>query len=219
MEGQTHYIPNSPPTGFARVDAMMIQARAKYAANPALVSKIRADATSKAPKLLPPTPESLDFDERVDRAIAKSCGLLAEAQAQLNAPVSDFLPAELTPSELAEQADAEKWAEGSQLADRTTDRMLEGSQALLDEVMGLTDELQDSGIDVPGDATLPSPPSTPALEWLNVPQQVKTWVSESKKPFVEYREPSSFSTYRASSSITPEKQLFAISADLASTLR
>jgi len=130
-------IPASPSKGFARVDDMMAQARATYAANPQLVADIRARAVAKLPKPLPPTPEDLDFNERLDRAIAKSSGLIEEARAQLAAPVSAFLPAELIPDELAENQAAEEWARGCELADQTTTRTLQNNQKLFEDVMGL----------------------------------------------------------------------------------
>jgi len=118
---------------------MMAAARAKYAANPALLATIRADAVVKLAKALPPAPETLEFNERVDRGIALSSDLVAEAQAQLAAPVSAFLPAELTPSELAELPDAENWMHEHWPAEATVDRMMANSQALYEQLMGQID--------------------------------------------------------------------------------
>lgn len=157
----TRIITTSPPTGFSRVDAMMLHARAKYAANPSLASQASADTQAKLPKALPPTPESLAFDERADGAVAGSSSLLAGLQAQLNAPVSDFLPAELTSAEMAEQVDADRWAREYQFADQMIDRMLTWSQKLLAEIVGLTDELQVSDLDALDDLKVYSPPATP----------------------------------------------------------
>ncbi|TKA79208.1 hypothetical protein B0A55_03954 [Friedmanniomyces simplex] len=138
----------------------MAAARAKYAADPALTVKIRAEAIAKLPIPLPLTPESLDFNERLDRATVKSSALIAEAQAQLAAPVSDFLPGELTPSEVAEQKRAETWMQGYKLANETTDRILESNQKLFEDVMGAIAQMQADGIPVPNDYALPPPPDT-----------------------------------------------------------
>ena len=161
---------------------MMAQARAKYAANPDEVRRIRVDARAKLPKPLPPTPEELDCNERSDRAISQSQQMLDEARAQFAAPPSAFLPAELAPPEIAEQEAAERWTQGYELADRTTDRMLQRNDGLFNDVMGLIDDFKESGIPIPDDVEVPSPPSTPTLQQLNVPQQVKEWITDSKAP-------------------------------------
>ncbi|KAK1078220.1 hypothetical protein LTR33_007415 [Friedmanniomyces endolithicus] len=80
---QTPIPSQSSPTGFSHLDSMMNAARAKYAVDPSLTSKIRADAIAKLPTSLPPTPTTLNLKERLDRAIAKSSDLIAEANDRL----------------------------------------------------------------------------------------------------------------------------------------
>ncbi|KAK5712930.1 hypothetical protein LTR17_017770 [Elasticomyces elasticus] len=162
-------IPRSPPTGFSRVDDMMAAARAKYAANPALVAKICADAVTTLPNPLPPTPEALDFSERVDRAIAKSSSLIAETQAQLTAPVSAFLPAELTPEEVEEQKKAEVWMQNYRRTDEKIDCMLANNQKLFDDVIGTFDQMQADSKVVPHDRTVSTAISAPSKKDRKVP--------------------------------------------------
>ncbi|KAK4539499.1 hypothetical protein LTR36_010897 [Oleoguttula mirabilis] len=171
----------------------MAQARAKYAANPKLVAQIRANALARLAKPLPLTPEDFDFTERVDCAISSSSRLLDQARAQLAAPNSDFLPAELTPDEVAEREAVKKWEEGRRLAEGATDSMFERNQTLFDDVIGLTAAIEQAGLPMPSDIKIAPPPPTPTLEHLNVPQQVKAWIAEavaaSNKPLVKSQAP------------------------------
>ncbi|KAK5714835.1 hypothetical protein LTR17_017012 [Elasticomyces elasticus] len=162
-------IPRSPPTGFSWVDDMMAAARAKYAANIALVAKIRAGAVTTLPNPLPPTPEALDFSERVDRAIAKSSSLIAGTQAQLTAPVSAFLPAELTPEEVDEQKKAEVWMQNYRHTDEKIDCMLANNQKLFDDVIGTFDQMQADPLVVPHDRTVSTAISAPPKKDRKVP--------------------------------------------------
>ncbi|KAK1812507.1 hypothetical protein LTR12_013093 [Friedmanniomyces endolithicus] len=161
---QTPTPSQSSPADFSHLDSMMVAARAKYAADPALTFKIRADAIAKLPTSLPPTPTTLNFKECQDRAIAKSSNLIAEAQAQLAAPLSDFLPTELTAEEIAEQKEAETWMQGYKLANERSDRLLGNSQKLFEDVMDTIDQMQADGIPIPEDYLLPLPPPTPQAE-------------------------------------------------------
>ncbi|KAK1812749.1 hypothetical protein LTR12_012843 [Friedmanniomyces endolithicus] len=169
----------SSPTGFSHLDSMMAAARAKYSADPTLTSKIRADAIAKLPTSLPTTPATLDLNERLDRVIAKSGDLIAEAQAQLAAPVSDFLPPELTPAEVAEQKEAEMWMQGYKRAEERNDRLLGKSQKLFEDVMGTIDQMQAEGIPIPQDCVLPSPPPTPRVE---SPPMPGAWFADRETP-------------------------------------
>ncbi len=176
---QTPIPSQSSPTGFSHLDSMMATARAKFAADPSLTSKIRADAIAKLPTALPPTSATLDFNERLDRAITKSSDLIAEAQAQLAAPVSDFLPTELTPAEIAEQKEAEIWTQGYKLAKERNDRLVGDSQELFEDVMGTIDQMQADGIPIPEDCVLPSLPSTPRAE---TPPMPGAWFADGEMP-------------------------------------
>ncbi|KAK5682490.1 hypothetical protein LTS10_005618 [Elasticomyces elasticus] len=187
-------IPQSPPTGFSRVDDMMAAARAKYAANPALVAKIRAEAATTLSKPLPPTAEALDFSERVDRANAKSSSLITENQAQLTAPVSAFLPAELTPEEVEEQKKAEVWMQNYRRTDQKIDCMLANNQKLFDDVMSTFDQMQADPMVVPDDRTVSTAISAPPKKDRKVPgaypqspavqsfSRPKSFVTREKRP-------------------------------------
>ncbi|KAK0314402.1 hypothetical protein LTR01_001225 [Friedmanniomyces endolithicus] len=176
---QTPMPSQSSPTGFSHLDIMMAAARAKYAADPALSSKIRADAIFKLPTSLPPTPTAEDFDVRLDRAIAKSSDFIVEAQAQLAAPVSGFLPTELIAAEIAEQKEAEMWMQGYKRANKRNDRLLEKSQKLFEDVMGTVDQMQTDGIPIPEDCVAPSPPPRPRVESLPMPG---AWFADRETP-------------------------------------
>ncbi|KAK4959151.1 hypothetical protein LTR10_003950 [Elasticomyces elasticus] len=162
-------IPRSPSTGFSRVDDMMAAARAKYVTNPALVAKVRASAVTILPDPLPPTPEALDFSERVDRATAKSSSLIAETQAQLTAPVSAFLPTELTPEEVEEQKKVEVWMQNYRRTDEKIDGMLANNQKLFDDVMSTFDQMQADPVVVPHDHTVLTAISAPPKKDRKVP--------------------------------------------------
>lgn len=139
-------LPSSPLTGFSTIDAGMAAARAKYTHQPIHVASIRANAVSKLTSPWPPTPADLACTERSDGAIVRSSLLTAGAQAQLAAPVSAFLPAGLTEQEVAEQADAESWEEGFARAEAVVEGMLEGSQRVSVEVVGLVGEVEAMGL-------------------------------------------------------------------------
>ncbi|KAK1017703.1 hypothetical protein LTR54_002362 [Friedmanniomyces endolithicus] len=172
---QTPTPSQSSPADFSHLDSMMVAARAKYAADPALTFKICADAIAKLSTSLPPTPTTLTFKERLDHAIGKSSDLIAEAQAQLAAPVSDFLPTELIPEEVAEQKEAEMWMRGYKLANEVNDRLLENSQKLFEDVMDTIDQMQADGIPIPEDYVLLSPPPTRQAE---SPPMPGTWFAD-----------------------------------------
>ena len=159
----------------------MTHARAVYAADPSRVSSIRAEALASLPKPLPPSPEELDFSERVDRAVVQSMSMLVQAEEQLAAPISAFLPSEQTASELADKSAEQAWHQKYELVDGYTDRMLEKSQELFADVMLLIDGHEQSDVPLPDDTELPTPPPSPLLLQLNVPGGVKTWVAASQK--------------------------------------
>jgi hypothetical protein len=81
---------------------MMNAARARAGFVPGAAA-LRAKNQAK----LPLTPEQLDFDERVEAAIAKSSALIAEAKAQLAAP--KVAPKELTEEEVQEARRNAEW--------------------------------------------------------------------------------------------------------------
>ncbi|KAK5122070.1 hypothetical protein LTR85_004316 [Meristemomyces frigidus] len=198
----TSSIPSSPRTGFGRVDALMAQSRAKYAANPELVAQLASDAVAKLQKPLPPTPEVLDFNERLDRAVAGSSQLLEELRAQLAALISEFLPAELTLSEVDDKEAAESWADGYRMAAHNIERMLAKNQTLFDEIIKLIDELAQ----VPSDVEVLSMPRTPTLEELNVPRQVRKWTADSKAPIARSRTSNDVETDEGHASVDALKQ-------------
>jgi hypothetical protein len=99
------------------------------------------------PTPLPLTPEQLDFDDRVEAAIAKSSALIAEAKAQLAAP-------EVAPEELTKEED-----EGArrnracdlqyQQENQAIDEAMERNQALFKNVMATVDDMEANGVPIP----------------------------------------------------------------------
>lgn len=113
-------------------------------------ARAKAITTGFEPEPLPlpiPNPVSMDFNERLDTAIPRSEALLAEARAQLAAPIE--APSELTKDEQREQ---ERNAEWDRLAakgnDMINDRM-KRNQALYENVMATIDELEAAGVPLP----------------------------------------------------------------------
>lgn len=154
----------------------MVWTRARYAAKPELVSQIASEAVAKIPKMLPPTPEVLASNESLDRNMAASMHMLDEARAQLTAPIADFLPAELTPSEIADKKAAERWANESLHADHTANCMIAENQKLFNDVMGLIGEVEKA----PGEVAIAILPPTPTLEELNVDLHTEESFAESE---------------------------------------
>lgn len=159
----------------------MAGARAKYFCHHELTAKVLTGGI--LPSLPPvPTPGWMAYNERLDTAIARSEHIITQAEAHLAAPGSEFLPTELTLSELAEKADAERWIGGYRLADHTTDDMLDRNQRLSEDVVSLVDECEESDVPIPEDVKVPPLPPTPTLEELNVPEGVKDWIEETRAP-------------------------------------
>jgi len=165
----------------------MAEARAKYFCHPELTEKVLTSCKLPPPSRIP-TPEQMEYNERLDSAIVKSETLLAQARAQLAAPVSDFLPTELTGAELVEKEDAERWMAGYRFTDKLTDTMLAKNQRLYEEVMGLIDECEADGATIPDDIEVPPAPPTPTLAELKVPQEAKDWMAQSHEPWTEHRD-------------------------------
>ena len=148
-QGPSAYYPSMPArsssiivssiTGFPKVDATMSQVCETLNSDPSRVQQIRNEAIRSLPQTLPPTPEQLDFMQWLDVASMASSNLVADIEAQLAAPISDYLPTELTPAEIADEEHAARHAEGYAMANEATDRLLEDSQALFHEVMDAID--------------------------------------------------------------------------------
>lgn len=150
------------------------------------MNKARCEAHS-APST--PTPDSrrehppavqkaIDFNSRLDAAIDKSSALLAEAKSQLAAPC--VAPDELTPEEIAELEREAEWDRTYAKAAAINDARLTRNDDLFHEVMGLIDECEDNGIPIPHDLTVPDAPDV-SLDDLAIPDDIKTWIRESKK--------------------------------------
>jgi hypothetical protein len=122
------------------VTSMMAAARAKTS----YVPRTHTSEPSSPPAL---TPEQLDFDTRVEAAIAKSSALIAEAKAQLAAPI--LAPADLTPSEKAEARRNAAWDATCQRKNEAIDRAMERNQALFEDVMATIDDMEAQGVSMP----------------------------------------------------------------------
>lgn len=132
----------SPPAdneSSSLVTQMMAAARAKAGWVP--------DAPKPPPTPLQLTAEQLDFDSRVEAAIAKSSALIAEAKAQLAAPC--VAPAELTVEEKQEAHRNRMWDLQYQKKNNAIDRAMERNQALFEDVMATIDEMEEQGIPIP----------------------------------------------------------------------
>lgn len=125
-----------------RVTAMMNTARADAGFVPGTSA---SRAANQAP--LPLTPEQLDFDNRVEAAIAKSSSLIAEARAQLAAP--KVAPEELTEEEEEEARRNRSWDLQNQQKNEVIDEALARDQALFEDVMATVDDMQAKGVPIP----------------------------------------------------------------------
>jgi len=96
---------------------------------------------------LPLTSEQLDFDERVEAAIAKSSALIAEAKAQLAAP--KVAPEKLTEEEEEEVRRNRAWDFQYQLKNQVIDEAMERNQALFEGVMATIDDMEAKRIPIP----------------------------------------------------------------------
>ena len=126
----------------ALVTEMMNAARARAGYVPGAAA---LKAKNEAP--LPLTPEQLDFDERVEAAIAKSSALIAEAKAQLAAP--KVAPKELTEGEQQEARRNAACDLQYQKRNQAIDEAMKRNQALFDDVMATIDEMEARGIPMP----------------------------------------------------------------------
>jgi hypothetical protein len=102
-------------------------------------------AKNQAP--LPLTPAQLDFDKRVDAAIAKSSALIAEAKAQLAAP--KVAPEELTEEEEEEARRNRAWDLQFQQKNQAIDEAMERNQVLFENVMATIDDMEVKGVPIP----------------------------------------------------------------------
>lgn len=172
------YFQDMPPAGANAAYYFMDKARQKYKSQPQLVEPIRLPAKI-------PTPEELDVDERLDRAIALSNQLLQEATEQLAKPCVP--PAELTPSEQAETENAIAWTRGYDITNRTNDQWLDRNERHYHEVVETIEEMRSSNIPIPTDFDITAEPKTPSIDQLNVPDHAKHWLKGSWE-FREYRD-------------------------------
>ena len=124
------------------VTEMMNAARARAGFVPGATA---LRAKDQAP--LPLTPEQLDFDKRVDAAIAKSSALIAKAKAQLAAP--KVAPEELTEEEEEEARRNRAWDLQYQQKNQAIDEAMARNQALFENVMATIDDMEAKGIPIP----------------------------------------------------------------------
>lgn len=132
-----------------RVTEMMNAARADAGFVPGAAA---SRAKNRSP--LPLTPEQLDFDDRVEAAIAKSSALIAEAKAQLAAPI--VAPEELTEEEEEEVRRNRAWDLQYQQKNQAVDEAMARNQALFENVMGTIDDMEAKGIPIPDCSDLDS---------------------------------------------------------------
>lgn len=126
----------------SRVTQMMNEARVAAGFVPGAAA---LRAKNQAP--LPLTPEQLDFDERVEAAMAKSSTLIAEAKAQLAAP--KVAPEQSTEEEETEARRNRAWDLQYQQKNQAIDEAMVRNQALFEDVMATIDDMEAKGIPIP----------------------------------------------------------------------
>lgn len=142
MEAADASEPPADNESSSRVTEMMNAARAQASFVPG-ASALKAK--NQAP--LPLTPEQLDFDDRVEAAIAKFSALIAEAKAQLAAP--KVAPEELTEEEEEEARRNRAWDLQYQQKNQAIDEAMARNQALFEDVMATVDDMEAKGIPIP----------------------------------------------------------------------
>ena len=144
MEAADTAEPPADKESSSRVTEMMNVARARARAD-FVPGASASRAKNQAP--LPLTPEQLDFDDRVEAAIAKSSALIAEAKAQLAAP--KVAPAELTEEEEEEGRCNRAWDLQYQQKNQAIDTAMARNQALFENAMATIDGMEAKGIPIP----------------------------------------------------------------------
>lgn len=142
MEAADAAEPPADSESSSRVAEMMNAARARAGFVPG-ASALRAK--NQAP--LPLTPEQLDFDDRVEPAIAKSPALIAEAKAQLAAP--KVAPEKLTKEEEEGTHHNRACDLQYQQENQAISGAMERNQALFKNVMATIDHMEANGVPIP----------------------------------------------------------------------
>lgn len=156
----------TPPPEARPMDILMEQTRRKYA----------AEAPSGLASVgLIPTPEDLDYYERMDAAVAVSECLISGAQKRLAAPV--FTPLELTPAENAENASTKAWQHGYDVGNKLNEKLLKDNDKLFDATLRMIEELNINRLPVPADLDLPSPIVIPTSQ-LDIPLNTHLWLGK-----------------------------------------
>lgn len=119
--------------------------------------------------------------EKADGATDKASTLIHEAKAQLQAPASDFLPADLTAVEKAEEAASQSFGAGQQRTMLETDAMIDGGNAHHAEVLALIDELEENEkVDISA-VFVPLTPRTTAVNNLPLSLQSRVYLAKSRQ--------------------------------------
>ncbi|GAB7331197.1 hypothetical protein MBLNU13_g02666t2 [Cladosporium sp. NU13] len=143
MEAADAAEPPADNESSSRMSEMMNAARARAGFVPGTSA---SRAKKQAP--LPLTPKRLDFDKRVEAAIAKSSALIAEAKAQLATP--KVAPEELTEEEEEEARRNKVWDLQYQQKKQAIEEAMERNQALFENVMGTIDGMEAKWMPMPG---------------------------------------------------------------------
>lgn len=139
-------------TGFSNIDSCMSEARAKYAAHPHL----HIEETS-LPGFVP-TPDDMDFNERLDAALSKTEALLVEAKTPLTAPC--VTTPELTYAEETERRVAAKWTEAYKNINEVADGASNRVEKLAGKVLALVNDSAASNAALLVDSQAPGTPVT-----------------------------------------------------------
>ncbi|KAK3680113.1 hypothetical protein LTR78_000490 [Recurvomyces mirabilis] len=204
----------SPVYTSAVVKGMMAEARRKYS-DPIQMAAIRADVATHLSKQMPPTPEQLDHNERLDSARSRSNALLTGALAAINTPVKAHLPKDLTPTEKAEKLEADAWYAGYKKTNAYTDSLLDRSNDLLFDVVSSIDVLDKHGYRLPNASVLNTRLQTSNIEWLKKPREVKAWLQSPNDSLVNGAQAIDVTLWQYPSSAEYKKQLKCIATDLA----
>lgn len=175
--------PVSPPPGAHPVFFFTDRARSQ------LREKQKTSRAVSPMPNIPPTPEQLDFEERLDRAVLRSTQLLQEVEGLLERLHLTSEEVDIAPSETAEYQDASTWTRSYDTTNQMNSIWLDDDddEDILDEITELLD-LGD-GTTIPDDTlnAIETFLSLPFTRKPKPPPETAAWLSGSWN-FREYRD-------------------------------
>jgi hypothetical protein len=164
--------PTTPPPGLSYIEFCTAKAQAKFRARPELDETVQLEGETLG------LVEEKVFDYRLGQATETSTVLLQGSRKEL--AKACIAPSELTPSEMAEMANAEAWIEGYRETDQINSKLLDSNQQLYEDVLPSIDDSETRGVGI-SNVEVPSSPSAPSIQDLHISQVSKDWFAGTSK--------------------------------------